>query len=385
MNTSDLEDLPILRASLGDLAERTAPPSAVDVHAARREGRRAKVRRSTGGFGAVAAVATVGALCFTVVPSALHPPRTGPGTTPGASASAPPIRPAYQPLALVPGQDPYFLSADFGWLPTGYAAQNSMWFMESSGNLNAYGPKVPLTGASSAFSFDPVITVDIARTPPGTDSYGFSGLAASSTVDVDGQSATIQTGPAKSGGFEGRPGPLTQAEKNPIDYTSLLGLLSWRTTGGYYVQLSASLPPGTPNAAATIAHVAQTLKVTDAPIPMPFYLRNLPASVGSVMESGPISPPRDNTWTFNLSLGLSYSDLFYVSVTPQSMPYTPNLPDSGQATACKEQNGLRICVLANGGNNTLPAQLAKLGVKGVLNDIVGVSANPAHWTTDVVR
>lgn len=379
MNTSELEHLPILRASLDDLAERPAPPSSVDVRAARRSGHRLRRRHTTGRWGSAVALATAAVLCFTLLPSA----RTGPGDVPGGGTVTTPVDPRTgQPLlALVPGADPYFASATFGWLPTGYTSKNPFEFTGDHGVISGWGPPVPLQGESpsSPFSFVPEITVTFARSPLGAADGSFTGPTESSGVVIDGQTATEQVGPSRTGNFLGSPKSPTEISTFPIE----LGMLSWRTTDGYFARLTASIPAGTVDAAAVLAHVAQAVKFSAAPIPMPVYLHGIPSTLGSIEEAGPVSPPTNDAWSFTMQLGLDTTDEFYVQVAPTGSP-DAFTPFPSQASACKNQKGLRICVFSVN-DDPLPAPVAKLGLQGILNEVVGLGADPATWTTDVIR
>ena len=380
MNTHDLEDLPVLRTRLDALAERSAPPSAVDVRAARRSGERVRIRRTAGRLTAAVAVVMAGVLCVTVLPSLLrsaaHPGPVGDPVTTPATANA------WGHTPLVRGADPYYASADFGWLPPGYVQQIPSDFGNEVIMLSGWGPVDPLTGADSAWELVTQYSVAIARQPPGAESYSFTGPTQDTIVDIDGQSAILQVGPSQDGSVIGANGTSPKGE--PPLVTDLLGMLSWRTTGGYFAQLTVILPAGTPDAAATIAHVATSLRVSDVPVPVPFYFQNLPAALGSLREDGPDSPPKDNAWIFSVSLGVDEPAVVNINVSPVGSP--ANSTDNADVPSdevCKVENGLDICVYTNGG--PMPPALAEIGRQGLLNDIVGLGTDPAVWTTDVDR
>ena len=375
MNTHELEDLPVLRRSLVELAEQSAPVTAVDVRGARRSAERARVRRTVNRFGAVTAAVAVGALCFTVLPSALRP---GPGNFSAAPNTGPSDPFA---LALVPGTDPFDLSANFGWLPTGYAdfgTGGSTGFQDYALALVAGGPEVPIAGYVGTFSAE--YTVRIAKKKIDVTQYTFAGPVQTETVTVDGQPAVLKIGQTTENGFT-LPAKYSSNNNPPPDIKEPLGLLTWKTASGDYVVIDASVPASTPDLAGAMTHVAQTLSISDASIPFPFYFRNLPSSLGAWAENGPASPPTSKTWGMYVEVGVEYWDEISVTASPQAPPSSAFI---GTHMLCKVENGLHLCV-SIGDGAAMPTPLAKIGLKGLLNDIVGLGTDPSTWTTEVVR
>ena len=376
MNTQDLKDLPVLRASLDNLAERTAPTSSVDVHAALRSGVRARQRRTVGRFGTAAAVVAAGALCFTSLPAALHQwgnERPGNGLATVSPGPADPLA-----MALIPGTDPYDLSGEFGWLPSGYTAvEGTQQYFGLALELHAQGPQITLPRQSSSSpgqttTFDAGIHVEFSKRLNQVSQYRFAGPAETSTVTIGGQPANLQVGPVDVG----------QPSEGTPNVNELMGLLSWQTASGDYVLEIAFFPAGTPDVASAITHVAQTLSISDTPTSFPFYLKNIPASMGGYTESGPGSSPRGGKWEYSLTLGVDEEDQIFISVSAQEIKSGPGgLLEQG--LACKVENGVHICIYTAGA--PLPTPIAKIGLKGFLNDIVGVGTDPSAWTTDVIR
>ena len=373
MSTHDFGDLPILRANLDALAERESPVSAVDIRAARRAGDRVKLRRATGRIGAAAAAAVAAALCFTVLPSPLH------GSS-GAVAPAIPVAPPVdqQAIPLVPGQDPVHQSGTFGWLPPGFSPISSMADMEQNLTMGAQGPSVPEGQVTLVSDF----SVSVQLTPgsqEGTSSLDT--VLQTRTLTVEGRPATLRIGlnPQK----QCETSETIEPPGNGPD-VAMSGEVTWMTADGGPAELDSCLPQGTSvtDAAAIMTHVAQALSFTDAPVPMPFYLKNIPPTMGVEMWGGSTKSTADETWSFSMLLDFARDKGFAFYVTPQasSTAHTP-MRDG----LCKDEGGLQICVYSIVNNDPLPPQLAQLGYPGLLDDIVGLGTNPANWTTDVIR
>lgn len=373
MSTHDFGDLPTLRANLDALAERDSPVSAVDIRAARRAGDRVKLRRTTGRIGAAAAVAAASALCLTILPSPLHGSSS---TITPATPAAPPVD--QQAIPLVPGQDPVHQVGEFGWLPPGFTPLPGMAEIEQDVTMGAQGPSVPEGQVTLISNF----SVSVQLTPGTREGSSALGtVLQTSTLTVDGQPATLRIGL----------NPQNQCETSTTieppgtgPNVAMSGVLTWMTANGGPAELDSCLPQNTSvtDAAAIMAHVAQKLSFIDTPVPMPFYLKDIPPTMGVEMWDGSTTWSGVENWSFSMSLDFARDKGFAFSVTPQDSSAAHTPANDG---LCEDEGGLQICVFSIVNVDPLPPQLARVGYPGLLDDIVGLGTNPANWTIDVVR
>ena len=338
-----------------------APASTIDIGRARADGRRkASAHRLAAIGGGVAVVAA----CALVV-NALG------GTSPAAGKNVG----AGTGQQHFTGTDPLTAIGKFGWLPPGF--QTSMY----AGGVN-HGNGVTARTKPAAQTGVPV-------TPPGL-------ILTSSRVepthpDYYKKTETTVKGSSKAYILH-NPGDAPDIpDELSLEWQTASG--SWFTLGGDYEIHGAELE-------ALLTKVAESVVTHSTAVPLPIHVEGLPKGVnlGDGLLQDPAVVGEDG---FQLTLGYQIAPnqgSFSVSAMPigwQAVPpngISKTQQAGGQSTtpvddathACKDSDGLRICVV-NYGENGVDSLASVGGAKGLLDRITSLGTDRANWTTNVVN
>ena len=351
-------------SQLTALTELAAPDTTIDLYKACDDGYRLRVRRrrTNRALTGTAAVGVLG-VAATVLTIAHSPGTHGAGrpaagqlpagqqVTPGGQTVAPttaggaPHSPSTASSTPGPGiaqTGGVRVPASFGWLPQG------MTFIDEGPSAGTYTAAAGTTPGKAAGQ--PRVFLSVGDTGPAAESAKIpvAGLGtAAYWVAGNGQSVV--------------PG---QAD------------LMWQDPSGKWLTVSGdSLDPAT--AAATLEHIARTIVVGQAPLPLPIQIRGLTPSALGVNQVVLTHPAPGRTGPSDLNLGLNTaSDSLSVFVEPTGAAQGPW---TWGTSACKDSEGWNICVVAD------PRAAAELpgGVTGLLAHIQGLGTDPAHWSADL--
>ncbi|MBS2545259.1 hypothetical protein KGQ19_00105 [Catenulispora sp. NL8] len=353
-------------SQLTALTELAAPATAIDLYKACDDGYRLRLRRrrTNRALTGTAAVGVLG-VAATVLTIAHSPATHGAGqqaagqlpagqqvttggpTSPPTTAGGAPHSPSTAPSTPGPGiaqTGGVRVPASFGWLPQGMA------FIDEgpSAGTSTYTAAAGTTAGKAAGQ--PRVFLSVGDTGPAS-------MSSKIPVQGLGTSAYWVAGTGQSV----VPG---QAD------------LIWQDSSGKWLTVSGdSLDPAT--AAATLEHVARTIVVGQAPLPLPIQIRGLaPAALG-VNQVVLTHPAPGHTGPANLNIGLNTTDdSLSVFVEPTG---TTQGPWTWGTSACKDSGGWNICVVAD------PRAATELpgGVNGLLAHIQGLGTDPAHWSADL--
>ena len=377
MTTRDFSELPLLRTRLAALAEREPPVSAVDVAAARQAGGRLRRRRTAGRWTAAVMMAAVCVLCCTALLSVFH----APGGTPAVTTAPAPLNALQTPYPLVAGTDPIGISGSFGWLPQGFTADS---VVDVSPGLFSMSAHAAPTDVNADVTHQAYVTFSVSTAGAGYVAMWISQVEQTTAEKVQGRPASLRLGvnpEASCVTSRVVEPPEDQQPKDPV------GEVTWTLADGRQASLQSCLPLGTNGSDATtmLLNVARGVTVTDMSVTMPFYLKtgNIPRSMELIMWSGTVKPPGGDDWYFAMTFGPSLTEPgFSLRVIPAGSTYVQSSP---HMPSCKVADGLQVCVASGQGDKPLSKDLAGLGYKGLLDDVVALGTNPATWTTDVFR
>lgn len=339
-----------LYAAIEELADRPAPPSAIDADDAIRRGHRVVRRRrvARGATGAVVGIAAV-AVAVSVLPSHGSSGTTGTGAA-NSSTKATPQHPSG------PGTDPLTLSGTFGWLPTN-VANVGYSLHETPNQVQAVARGDQVLPSSDT----PMIWLNIypkGTTPTLGQFAGGNTQLRVNAPKVNGQTAYW----------------MTESASDPTNAGDTW--LRWQSPDGQWGELHAySLD--TPDITTELLRVAAGIDFAPHSVPLPMSISGLPKSAVTVeADLDRPSLSGDGAWDLALILQVGGATV-QISVDPG----TQHSADSG---TCKTANGLTACVLVTSPGG-LPTSLAKGGAAGILDRITLLGTDPANWTTAVVQ
>ncbi|WP_380279162.1 hypothetical protein [Kitasatospora purpeofusca] len=344
-----------LTSGLTALADAPAPASRLDTARAIRTGRSRLRRRRAGVLGAVTAAVLGASLIGAVLPFG------NPGTPATYIADGAPALPRYGPDT---GRDPMAAGAAFGWLPRGFD-QLTYHSHPTKGRMSikALGP------AAADKMLRPAIFLEVYA--PGEQPPTVQFREPVATTEVNGKPAYWlgpQPGtPAADGGQR---------------------ILRFRAPDGRWAELTTIYMDSFPME-ELLPRVAKGVRAGQQAAALPFTVENVPADYapyGADFDLG-LEAAAGFPWMVSLTYML---DQNYVTVVAspdveRDPAYAPEPPQPGQDTSptrCKSQRGLRLCVGSPQGEEPFAAAG---GLQGWLERVTGLGADPADWTTDVIR
>ncbi|GAA1996488.1 hypothetical protein [Catenulispora subtropica] len=358
-----------LKTSLDEFAEAAyadAPPSTIDIGRARADGRRrmavARLASIGGGVAVVAACALVVNALGSVAPAAQN----------GAAAPA---------KHTFTGTDPLVAIGTFGWLPDGFRTDSYISGSQYGDGITAHSGEAVKPADSP-----PMLNLYKSATEP-----AIAGYETKKEVTVkNSRKAYIVTNPAS--------GPNIPPDLS-LTWQSESG--AWYTLGGDYAIHDEELT-------TLLIKVAESVRTEESAVPAPIHIEGLPKGVtlgeamlgapgrfsGSAMfgityHTGSVTDPKAY---FTISAGLvnaakdsslpiadptAYGPLHITTQTPQ-------IKDKSR-TACKDSEGLHICVQDAPGPDGKSALASVGGAQGLLDRITSLGTDPANWTTNVVN
>ncbi|MER7708280.1 hypothetical protein ABTX81_35995 [Kitasatospora sp. NPDC097605] len=350
-----------LASGLAALADAPAPASRLDTAWAIHTGRSRLRRRRTGLLGAVTAVVLGASLAGAVLPFGNPDASTAPLT--GGTSALPRFGPDT-------GRDPMTINATFGWLPPGF---EQYMYDVSPGKLSitALGPE---TGAGDLLRG----RINLAVYPPGQEPP-VPEMASTGTKWYLIETAPVNGHPAYWRGT----GP-----DNPVGLGGQR-FLRFRVPDGRWAELTESNLESAP-LEEMLPRIAADVRTSRQAAALPFTLRDLPSAYA--LNSANFDVGLESAAGFPWMASLTYVlDHTYVTVvarpdTGRDPKQDPNPPQPGAEVtpsgACKSQRGLRLCVGSPQGDDALAATG---GPQGWLDRVTGLGADPADWTTDVIR
>jgi hypothetical protein len=343
-----------LHDSLDELAERPAPPFAVNTAAAIKQGRRLALRRrrlnQAGGTLAVGALAAV--LAVTLIPAHGAGGRATAASSGFARTSAEASAPA-RPTG--PGTDPLTLSGTFGWLPAnaqnvGYSLHDSPTQVQAvaRGAMNAQNPNTAMIW----------LTVYPKGTTPSLGSFadGATQLRVAAP-EVDGRTAYW----------------ITDAANDPTNGGDTY--LRWQSADGQWGELHG-YNWGDDDVTATMLRVATGVDFAPHSVPVPMWISGLPSS--AVTVEADLDRPDLTTgaaWDFYLAESVDGSTV-EISVYPTAPAAGASAAHAAAGSVCTQQAGLTGCIAVTGNAAGTPAELIK--------HLTLLGPDPADWTTDVL-
>lgn len=351
-----------LKTSLEELADAEyadAPPTTVDIGRARTDGRRrvlaSRLAPIGGGLAVVAACALVA---------------NGLGGT----------SPAERPETASPvsgdftGTDPLTEVASFGYLPDGYQVGAHQYLPGTGSNAATLRTK-PMLPSGKAGYLDPAELQ----------------LSSSATEPKPGPLEKITAVKVK-----GSPKAYIvrddDGSKNPdrLQWQTASG--SWFTLGGFTQVHGAPLQ-------AMLIKIADSATTDDSAVPMPIHIEGMPTG-GTLVDATLEDPIVVGQHPSAVRTSLSYTDGKHMDISfsivvipvgwtdPQSkVPLSayPKLPNDG-TNACKDSEGLQICVLdSHGGISGVDPLDSVGGAKGLLDRITSLGTDRSNWTTHVIN
>ena len=354
-----------LKFSLAELADADAPPSTIDIDKARHDGRRQAVvgRLAPIGTG-VAVVAACGiAVSGMVGGSAAKQSAPAGGSNATTQTQAPAKTTGFT------GTDPLHAHVRFGPLPAGW-----QWGETEDGA--DYGNHTAAFKGSDPTK-DAFASIQITDQRRGPDKFGPN--ATSQVASVPGLSkAEYITVPADGIGF-----------KEPMYH------LQWQTAAGTWAVLSVSHAGSADAAKALMDSLAAGAVVGDTEVPLPLHVDGLPKDFPAYSQElnvPGLSTGGKKAFSVDLVFGSGGRQVLITAETtgPSSNPYTkapegaappppPSTPTVKPDRACKDDNGLTVCV------TTQVGVLDSVGgAKGLLDHITSLGTDRANWTTHVI-
>ena len=350
-----------LKTSLEELADAEfagAPVSTVDIGRARADGRRRMIAARVAPVGGAVAVVAACALVVNGLGGALP---AKPGTTSAMSGD-------------FTGTDPLTAVGSFGYLPDGF--QVARHDSDSGSSPTVIAETKPMVPSSLPGYLNPAqLRLSSSATEPKTS-------APKTEVHVQGSPKAYIVHEPGSG--SGAPELLS------LEWQTASG--SWFTLGGYNQVHGAALQ-------AQLIKVADSVTAEDSAVPMPIHIEGMPNGV-TLNDASLDNPAVVGQDPSAVQVVLSYTDgkhryiSFSIVVIPVGwkdpqgkQPYSPTpVPSDGGKNACKESEGLRICVLDS--HDGIPGEDpldAVGGAKGLLARITSLGKDRANWTTHVVN
>jgi len=183
------------------------------------------------------------------------------------------------------------------------------------------------------------------------------------------------------------------------DGTTTPDRLQWQTASGLWFTLGGSNQLHGAALQATLIKVADSVTADDSAVPMPIHIEGLPTG-GTLVDASLEDPIVVGQHPSAVRTSLSYTDGKHLDISfsivvipvgwtdPQStVPASsyPKLPNDG-TNACKDSEGLKICVLdSHGGISGVDPLDSVGGAKGLLDRITSLGTDPADWTTHVLN
>lgn len=382
--------------ALHALAHEAAPPSAMNVLRAARDGFRLRRRRQV--VRTLTGVTTAGALAAAAVLVPAQLGRTG-GTAHHGSAASPTATATATPTASCPaavgaaaapvGADfTVKVAARFGWLPANlgneiYEAPGN--YSITQGGMTVY-PKTYTAALRSTANAD--LGIFLSVVPPTSDNP----LCTDFGLSTPGAGILPTTG-TTTGTLSKISGPKIDGHWSTWTLTQGVYTLSWQTSDGDTISLSEGSPES--SAQPDLLHIADTLQVGAIPLPLPIQIKNVPASaqmeVGQFAQNNPQAGTTGATYHLQIALtfgagtapdvqGISVgADQAGISVAPAG--HGTGIP-SGEVGACKTSDGLDICVTAP--NNSLVGDHFMPSFTALLDDVVSLGTNQADWSPNLV-
>ncbi|MEZ0108121.1 hypothetical protein ABH920_002119 [Catenulispora sp. EB89] len=356
------QDLKTSLVELADAEYADAPPSTIDIGRARADGRRrmitARVAPAAGGLAVVAACALVAN---------------------GLGGTSPAERPEPAPALAgdLTGTDPLTEVASFGYLPDGYQVATHEYDY-SSGSTTVTLETKPQVPSSKPSYLNPS---RLELTPSATEPRP---LTSETKTDVKVK------GSAKAYILHNNDGGTTGTYPDR---------LVWQTASGSWFTLAAYDQPHGTQLRETLIEIADSVAVKNFSLPMPIHVEGMPTR-GTLVDARLDDPLVVGQDPSAVGTTLSYTDGKHIDISfsiivipvgwtdPQStVPLSayPKLPNDG-TNACKDSEGLQICVLdSHGGISGVDPLDSVGGAKGLLDRITSLGKNPSNWTTQVLN
>jgi len=371
----DPEDAAVLRR-LEALAEAQVPPSGVSVDRALTDGRRTRRNRTVGmaAWSTAAVLVATGGAAVAVAHAgggnkatytAAGPSGTGaaPGSRScGAAGGSGGTGSTALPMptsTVVPmtSTDPFGVGAKFGWLPSG--ADHIGVTNGPAGALNAVARGAAGANANTPFLWLQTFPQCMTEKQVFTElRAGSPGGSQTSISPIDGKPAYQVNGMAT-----GSPDPGA-------------GEIIWQMSNGQWAYLDGYNLVS--DAMTKLRHVAETATPDSSPPPLPLRISGLPKDItAEYYNFDRPSYTGPGAFDFSVAFNVGDGDLVTYAVAPAG---TANLGNQGDQ--CKTANGLEVCV--GDLNGQLPPSIHG-GVKGLLDDVTLMSADPSTWTTDVLE
>jgi hypothetical protein len=349
---TDHDDEDLLAHELGLLAhDHGAPQSTVDVARAVHTGRlvRRRRRRVRTALAALALAAAV-AVGMGVIPGIRH----------GSDA---------QHHGATSQRDPLTVAADFTWLPKGFT-ERSYW-INSAGAKDRDIVRAEATSPVPSTPWPPP-SADVLVYPKGVDpavheeATDWNWKYRIQAPDVNGRSAYWMSETA--GRLDG------------------FGVLRWQTADGRWAQIRFMY--WDPKGGNVLVRMAEGVVAQDRAVPMPFYIRGLPAGFTVTTATFDSGHSRTGSPQWGGAVALQYEgrQVFISSGGVEDGKPAATGTDHGVTTVCSVAHAVETCAQYWGRpGEKAPAFGTVAGLQSLLRLVHPLGADPADWTTDVLR
>ena len=364
-----------LKEGLGLLVADSIPPSRIDLQQAWLDGSRTRRRRR--GLGALAGVATVGAVVLLTAALTAPSGASGPSLTSAAQSTAKSTAKSTGPVrSSAPLAYTSIVPAEFGWLPDS-ATQINEGYDSYATNYSA-----STKGGGSADIF--LTYYDHTAPPhagkvvhPAPAGMTKAQAAAWAAMQAHAGNPTLYEVPAPD--VNGHQAYwITQTKGQAVSSDGEADLV-WQAANGHWLDVDGS-GLGSAPVEATIEHIARTVRVGAIGLPMPISITGLPGTTVLTQVMYTV-PAHGSSGTFDLDLSLSVgkagNELAYTAVPVGTV--LP--PTSGGSSACRTDDGLKICTGTPGPVSALPDG----GLQGLLARTVSHGPDPSHWSTALIE
>jgi hypothetical protein len=354
-----------LKFSLEELADADAPPSSIDIDKARHDGRRKLATARLAPVGAGLAVVAACGIAVSGIAGGGSSPTSAAGGSPSTSTQGAMGQGPAKKVAALTGIDPLHAHAAFGKLPAGWKLGTVEDGADYSNHTAAFKGDDPTTGPyasiqitdkkRSAETFHPAATVRPANVP---------GLR-------DGEYITV---PADGIGFK------------EMAYN-----LQWQTAQGTWATLSVFRAGSAEAAQELMNSLATGAVISDTEVPLPLHIDGLPKGLAVGTQERNVPGWEGKSFAIQMDFGSGDRQLYITAEPSGPAPSPHTATSSGIPTppantnpikydrACKDDNGLTICVNAREGVLDSVG-----GAKGLLKHVTSLGTERANWTTHVL-